>query len=513
MRVRKVAELGALREDRGLAVELDGKKILLVRAGDIVRAFGAECPHAGAPLDAGAVCNGRIVCPWHKAAFRVSDGRLLEPPALDGLPRYPVQVDASGAVLVSAQPIETPQAETTPDARRIVVIGAGAAGTAACAALREFGFGGEVTLIGREPGEPYDRTALSKFVMSGEQAPDEAPSLREEGFFERHRIDRIRAEVVALDAGAKRVELGDGRTLAYDAALVATGGTAKRPDLPGADLRGVYTLRERADAEAILKDVRKGSRAVILGGSFIGLEVASALRKQEVDVAVVTPEALPFVKQFGPRLGAMFRDLHVQNGVAFHAGATAERLEGDGRIERVVLEDGRQLPADLVIAGIGVRPATGFLRGVSLADDGGVPVDETMRAAAGLYAAGDIARFPLPGNGGSTRIEHWRVAQQHARVAGRAIMGGDARYDGVPFFWTYHFGKRFEYIGHAAAWDDVLIEGDLDEHRFVALLVKDGAVAAAVACQRERATAALIERMRATVAIEDVLALIRATGE
>jgi NADPH-dependent 2,4-dienoyl-CoA reductase/sulfur reductase-like enzyme/nitrite reductase/ring-hydroxylating ferredoxin subunit len=476
--MRHVAVIGDLAEGRGKRVEVGGEKILLVRDGDAVRAYAAECPHAGGPLVEGAVCGGRIVCPWHKGAFRVSDGALLEPPPLGALARYPVRVDAGGAVFVSSGkiPPEPPPMQAN-DAPAIVIVGAGAAGTAAAAALRGFGFGGTIALIGREPGPPYDRTSLSKFVVSGEMPPGEVPPLLPPGFFAEQRIERIEAEAVRLDATAKRVHLEDGRSLPYDAALVAVGGAPKRLDVPGADLPGVHVLRDRPHAGAILAGAPQGARAVILGASFIGLEVASALRKRGVEVTVVSPEPVPFGKQFGPRLGAVFKDLHEANGVAFRLGTQASRLEGSGRVEAVVLEDGTRLAADLVVAGVGVRPATGFVEGIELAKDGGIPVDAAMRAAAdALYAAGDVALFPLPGEAEPTRIEHWRVAQQHARVAARNMLGvTQERYAGVPFFWTYHYGKRFDYLGHASEWDDVVVEGDTGTHVFVALLVKEGA--------------------------------------
>jgi len=508
--MRKLARLQDLPEDRGLRVALDDQQILLVRTGDDVQAFQADCPHAGAPLEQGAICQGRLVCPWHKAVFRVSDGALIEPPALAALTRYPVQVSPEGDVLVSAESYGFEYPSPDGDRRTAAIIGAGAAGAAAALALRERGFGGTILLIGQESGPPYDRTALSKFVLAGQMPPDEVPPVLPETELVAHNIRQVFGRVERQDVAGRRVQMADGSAHGYDMALVATGGTPRRPDLPGADLAGVHVLRARDDAAGILAEVRPGARVVILGASFIGLEVASALRAQDVAVAVVSPEEVPFARQFGPEIGGMFRDLHEANGVAWHLPGQAARLEGEGRVRRVVLEDGTVLAADLVILGVGVRPATDFIRGLELSEDGGIPVDAGMRAAEGLYAAGDIARFPLGAT--EVRIEHWRVAQQQARIAAHNMLGGDDRYEGVPFFWTYHYGKRFEYLGHASAWDEVVIEGDLDEQRFVALLVRQGMVAAVVGCERERATALLSEQLRGPLSQDQALRVIRAAG-
>jgi len=507
--MQKVASLSALPVDRGLRVDIGDKKILLVRDGDAVRAYSAVCPHAQGPLEEGAVCNGRIVCPWHKGTFRVSDGALLEPPALDGLARYPVRVEGDD-VFVSPNEIAEPKRKAPSEARLFLIVGAGAAGATAAAALREFGFGGRIVLVGREPGLPFDRTNLSKFVVAGQMQPAEVPLLRPKDFYDEQRIERIQADVRRLDAARREIVLADGRTLSFDAALIATGGVPKPLDIPGADLPGVHMLRSREDASAILADVRRGARAVILGSSFIGLEVASCLREQEVHVSVVSPEAAPFTRQFGERIGRMFRLLHEEHGVEFHAGRQAVRIEGATRMASVALDDGRRLPADFVVIGVGVRPATEFVVGVEREEDGGLPVDASMRVADNLFAAGDIAASPVFG-GKRRRIEHWRVAQQQARVAARNMLGGDAVASGPPFFWTQHYGQNFEYLSQAETWDEEIVTGDLDGRNFVALLLRDKHVAATVACGHERTTAVLAERMRAPLSANEALKIIKST--
>lgn len=521
---RRVAQLSQLRADRAERVDVDGEKILLVRDGDTVHAYSADCPHAGAPLEKGALCNGRIICPWHKGTFDVATGGVIEPPPLAALDRYPVVVSGDDVMVT---PEKIPQTFRNADAREphYVVIGAGAAGAAACAALRECGFGGRITMIGEEPDAPYDRTALSKFVPSGEMAPADVPPLLAPDWLERHDVERVVGRIARLDVPARTIHLESGGELTYDTALLATGSVPKLPSITGVELGGVHVLRSLADAAALVDalgatddasgdanapgDARQ-THVAILGSSFIGLETASALRKRGAQVSVISPEKLPFAKQFGERAGAMFRDLHERNGVAFRFEAKVTSLEGEeGNVHEVMLEGGDHVAADIVLLGTGVAPATGFVEGLPLQKDGGVIVNAGMQAAPGLYAAGDIAAFALREHEEPLRIEHWRVAQQHGRVAAANMCGARQRYGGVPFFWTYHFGKRFEYLGHASEWDEIVTDGDLDSQQFVSLYIKDDKVVAVLACEREAQTARLIDAMERGVSRADALSVIR----
>src|SRR5258706_1774647 len=492
---QKVARFSQLREHHAIRVVVDSENVLLIRDGDTVHAYAADCPHAGGPLEEGAVCNGHIVCPWHKGTFELSTGNLVEPPALMALDRYPVVVDGDH-VLVPPAKLPAPAAAGSNDSRVFAIVGGGAAGAAACAELRAQGFAGRIVLIGTEEAPPYDRTSLSKFVLSGEMKPDEVPPLLPAGFIERERIERIDSPVLQLDVPNRRIRFADGNDLAYDAALLASGSEPKVPPIPGHDLEQVYVLRSLHDAHTIVGATGDATRVVILGSSFIGLEAASALRKRNLAVTVVSPPKVPFARQFGERIVTMLRKLHEDNGVVFRLDSKVSSLEGEGAVREVVLEGGERIPADIVLLGTGVAPATGFVDGIELQKDGGVAVDAGMQVAPGLHAAGDVAAFPLDAGGPLVRIEHWRVAQQHARIAARNMCGASEHYEGVPFFWTYHYGKNFEYLGHAATWDDIVVEGDIDRHAFLALFVKDGKVVAAVACERDSATARLIGVMR-----------------
>lgn len=506
MSLHRVARFADVPEDRGLEVKIGDCKIVLLRAAGELRAFQGECPHAGAPLADGALCHGRLICPWHKAAFRAEDGVLCEPPALDSLKRYPLEVRGD-EVWVDDQPIADPHIPPADDTRTFVIVGAGAAGTACAAALREKGFGGRIKMIDREPDAGYDRTVLSKFVLAGEMSPEETPPLRDEDFYKEQRIERIQGEISSLDAAAKTLHLRDGQTVNYDAAVLATGGEPNPLELPGADLPQVFLLRSKAQAEQIMNAAAPDQRAVIIGDSFIALECASAMRQHGLDVTVLARHAVPFAAQFGDAVGKAIRALHEENGVKFVTEYEAQEITGSGKVEAVLLDNGLRLSADLVVAGVGVHPATEAFASLPREKDQSLRVDDGMRVAEGLWAIGDIATFPLSGQ--PQRIEHWRLAQQHARIAAANMLGGNEHYLDVPFFWTWHFGKNYEYLGHAEQWDEVEFMGEPEQPPFIGLSGKNGIVVAAVACEKERAMAMLAERMKQPLSIEEAWQLIR----
>ncbi len=492
----EAAVLEAIEPGGMTQVEVDGEKILLIRDGDAVHAVGATCPHAGAPLAQGVRNGNRIVCPWHKAAFCIRTGAVLDPPALDALPRYDVRLDGGRILLAKPAPaLASPPA--APDARRFIIVGAGGAGAVAAQTLREAGFTGRVVMLDTVNRVPYDRTVLSKYALSGQKGAEKSP-LQTQDFYREHAIERRTAQVTRIDVQARRIACADGSVLDYDAALLATGGTPVVPSMPGAALGHVYTLRSRSDADAILLQAERSTCAVVLGASFIGMEVAASLRERGLNVTVVGKEAAPFAKQLGEQVGDAFVGLHEQHGVVFRLGSGVASLEGDGQVSGVVLDSGERIAADLVVVGFGVRPATSYADGLDRREDGGIVVDANLCVAPGLYAAGDIASFPHRGDGEPIRVEHWRVAEQHGRVAALNMLGHATRYDAVPFFWTIQYMKRLDYVGHAAEWDSVVLHGDasggdVGKLGFLAYYVKDGRVAAAAGLGRDEDTAALIE--------------------
>jgi NADPH-dependent 2,4-dienoyl-CoA reductase/sulfur reductase-like enzyme/nitrite reductase/ring-hydroxylating ferredoxin subunit len=432
--------------------------VYLVRDGEDVRAFGASCTHYGAPLSDGLLHAGILRCPWHHARFSVSDGGLCGGPALDSLPRFEVEVKDGSAFVgrrLEREQLAAPGSEAD-GPESVVIIGAGAAGIAAAETLRREGYRGPIALVDPDPDAPYDRPNLSKAYLSGE-APEEWLPLRDEEFLATNGIERVLARAVGIDRENRTVELDSGKTLTYGAVLLAPGSSARTLELEGADLPHVHTLRSLEDCRAIIEAAEESDRAVVVGASFIGMEVAAALTARGLDVSVVAPDEVPFARTLGSELGGYLRDVHEEQGVDFHLGRTARRIEENG----VVLDDGTRVGGDLVVLGVGAVPELGLAEAAGLELDDGILVDDRLRSSdPHVYAAGDVARFPDPRSGRPIRIEHWVVAGRQGRTAARNILGHDEPFRDPPFFWTRQFGQSVAYVGHAVEWERTEIEGD-----------------------------------------------------
>ncbi len=475
--------------------------VLLVRLEGRVAAYSAHCPHYGAPLAEGTLEGSRLLCPWHQAVFDLRDGEVLEPPALDCLAAYECG-EADGQIWVDLPADPSPSrrprmASRQPgEDRTIAVVGAGAAGLAAAQELRRVGFTGGLVLIGAEADAPYDRPNLSKAYLAGE-APAEWLPLRPPEFYDEADIERRVAVVESVAVTERALRFGDGSSETYDGLILATGAEPRRLDVPGADLGSVFTLRSLRDAERIAAAADAAQRVVVVGASFIGMEVASSLRERGIEhVTVVAPEEVPFARLLGEVVGRAVLGLHEQHGVSFCLGTTVERFDGDDRVRSVTLADGKRLEADLVVVGVGVTPRTRMVEGADLAEDGGINVDPRLRVADGVYAAGDIARFPDPWTGASVRIEHWRVALQQGQTAARNLLGAERNYRRVPFFWTRQHGTSIGVVGHAARFDAIRVHGRPQEMDFVAYLLSNGRVHAVAAAGRGDRLAAFHEMLQ-----------------
>jgi apoptosis-inducing factor 3 len=485
--------------DGGMLVgHAQGQAVLLSRRGNEVFAIGATCTHYSGPLGEGLLVGDTVRCPWHHACFSLRTGEALRAPALSPVSRW--ATERRGDTVVVTNEMKAPDGATplpgavtaspSGDVKRIVIVGAGVAGNAAGEMLRRRGFAGTITMLGADPATPYDRPNLSKDYLAGTAEESWLP-LHSPSFYKRHDIELLTStRVKSVDVAAKKALLESGDAREFDRLLLATGADPIRLKIPGADQKHVYYLRTLADSEAIIAAAEKGKRAVVVGASFIGLEVAASLRTRELDVTVVAPEAVPLVKVFGGRLGAYVKSLHEQHGVKFRLQKSVSAFGASD----VTLDDGTKIPADIVVVGIGVRPSLDLAKQMGLTVDNGVVVNEYLESSApGIYAAGDIASFPYR-TGERIRVEHFVVAERQGQHAAENMLGARRKFDDIPFFWSAHFGKEIRYVGHASTADDFSVGGDIGkENAIVAYREKGRTVAFAslgrdLAClQAERA--------------------------
>jgi NADPH-dependent 2,4-dienoyl-CoA reductase/sulfur reductase-like enzyme/nitrite reductase/ring-hydroxylating ferredoxin subunit len=497
-----VARITDLQDGDMKEVEVGGLKILLTRLDGTFFAIGGECSHYGGPLAEGVLSGMHVTCPWHQARFHIKTGELASPPALDSMARFETRVEGDKVFVILPEkasgtvPPAMVKRNAEADSRLFVILGGGAAGNAAAQKLRQVAYQGRILLVSRESRVPYDRTTLSKGYLSGDMEAASLP-LRTEAFYREADIELMLGKKVSqVNTASKTIIFDYGESLAYDALLVATGGQPRELDIPGAGLDNVFTLRTPEDADRIMKAATQNPEVVVVGTGFIGMETAAALRKRGLTVTVIGPGAVPFEKTLGPEVGGMIRQIHEEKGVSFRLGRKVTRLEGKGRVTEVVLDNKERLPAGLVLIGIGVRPATDFLQGVPINPDGSVTVDKHLSLADGLYAAGDIARFPDWRTGELIRIEHWQLAELQGFTAALNMTGQQEEFKGVPFFWTEQFDTYLYHVGYADTWDEIVWHGKVQDRTFVAFYVKNGQVQAAAGCGYDHGMAYITELMR-----------------
>ena len=463
-----------IREGTPLLGHVDGEAVVLVRDAGSVYALGATCTHYGGPLAEGRVFGGAIHCPWHHACFELATGRASGP-ALAAIPCWDVALDG-GTIRVGARKEVHAPAVARPQS--VVIVGGGAAGVACAEALRAEGHRGTITIVSAEVSDPVDRPNLSKDYLAG-AAPEEWVFLRTREALAASEITLLDEPVTAVEVGARVVRTAAGRELAWEALLLATGAEPVRLAIDGASLPHVHVLRTLADSRAIAAAGRAGTRAVVIGASFIGLEVAASLRARGAEVTVVAPDAVPLARVLGDEVGAFVRRVHEGKGVAFRLGHKPARITADA----VILDDGSAIPAELVVTGVGVRPRLELATAAGLRVDRGVVVDDELRAGPGVWAAGDIARFPW--DGGLVRIEHWQVAVRQGQAAARSMLGLGGRRD-VPFFWSQHHDVTLGYVGHAERPDRIEVHGSLDARDAHVVYREAGMVRAVVTIGRDQ---------------------------
>ncbi|HEX4346117.1 MAG TPA: FAD-dependent oxidoreductase [Vicinamibacterales bacterium] len=465
---------------RGVAAEsvADGKpfpgrvgddEVMVVRAEGQLFAVGAHCTHYKGPLNEGLVVGRTVRCPWHHAAFSLETGEALRAPALDPILRWRVE-ESNGRIFVHEK-LAAP-ASGRPDVRpsSVVIVGGGAAGLAAADMLRREGYDGPVTMVSADADPPVDRPNLSKDYLAGEAQEDWLPLWPADFYTDRHIELLLGTRVASIDIPGRAILLEDGSRREYGALLLATGAEPVRIPVPGA-ADDLFYLRSFADSRAIIKRAEHARRVVVVGASFIGLEVAASLRARQIDVDVVAPEKLPLERIMGAEIGRFVQSLHESHGVTFHLGETvvsmsepARSITGAAKGGRTVtLSGGGTIEADCIVMGVGVKPAIGLAERAGLAIDRGVSVDEYLESSVpGIFAAGDIARWPDSFTGDRIRVEHWVVAERQGQVAAKNILGGRERYDAIPFFWSQHYDVTIRYSGHAEKWDRVDVSGSLD---------------------------------------------------
>ena len=477
----------SLAEGKTLVGHADGEAVLLARRGHEIFAIGATCTHYSGPLGEGVFEGDTVRCPWHHACFNVRTGTAEHAPALNAVACWNVREDGGKIVVLGKKP--SPGAPggnarlgPAPASKlgRVVIVGAGAAGHAAAEMLRREGFSGELLLLGRDAADPVDRPNLSKDYLAG-TAPEEWIPLRPDEFYAEHRIELLRGKTVErLEASSVVLEGGGERP--FDALLLATGAEPIKLDVPGSGGANVRYLRSLRDSRAIIEKATGARRAVVVGGSFIGLEVAASLRTRNLEVDVVALEAAPLERVFGAEVGAFVKALHEEHGVRFHLQDTVTAIDERG----VTLRSGGRLDADLVVIGVGVRPALDLAQKAGLALDRGILVNEYLETSrAGIYAAGDAARWPDARSGETLRVEHWVVAQRQGQTAARNILGQRVRFDAVPFFWSQHYDVPIAYVGHASSWDRIDVVGSLGEKSAALAYRKQGRTLAVASVYRD----------------------------
>ncbi|XP_017738079.1 PREDICTED: apoptosis-inducing factor 3 isoform X4 [Rhinopithecus bieti] len=467
----KDLENGQMRE-----VELGWGKVLLVKDNGEFHALGHKCPHYGAPLVKGVLSRGRVRCPWHGACFNISTGDLEDFPGLDSLHKFQVKIEKEKVYVRASKQALQLQRRTKVMAKcispsagyssstNVLIVGAGAAGLVCAETLRQEGFSDRIVLCTLDRHLPYDRPKLSKSL----DTQPEQLALRPKEFFRAYGIEVLtEAQVVTVDVRNKKVVFKDGFKLEYSKLLLAPGSSPRTLSCKGKEMENVFTIRTPEDANRVVR-LARGRNVVIVGAGFLGMEVAAYLTEKAHSVSVVELEETPFRRFLGERVGRALMKMFENNRVKFYMQTEVSELRGqEGKLKEVVLKSSKVVRADVCVVGIGAVAATGFLRqsGIGLDSRGFIPVNKMMQTnVPGVFAAGDAVTFPLAWrNNRKVNIPHWQMAHAQGRVAAQNMLAQEAEMSTVPYLWTAMFGKSLRYAGYGEGFDDVIIQGDLEE--------------------------------------------------
>ena len=475
----------------------DDEDVLLVRIDDKFYARTAYCPHYGASLENGVLAGTKVMCPWHHAAFDVPSGELMEPPALHGLTAYRVEIRGEDVVLFPAE-TKVRAVEKKGDKKlqkkdkpAFVIIGGGSAGNAAAQQLRASGFDGHLKIISADTQPPYDRPNLSKDYLKGDMDPSWLP-LNEEQSFQDNQIElMLEKRVTAIDAGKKRIELEDQTVLNYDKLLVASGSRPRKLNVPGKDLKNIFTLRTADDAAEILHQAERAKRIAIVGASFIGMEAAENLSDGKREIHVIAREAVPFEPLFGKEMGELLKERKQDDGIHFHLERKVKEFRGKEKLETVVLDNQETIASDFAILGIGVEPVTEFMPHFNKAADESLLTDRYLQVENDIFAAGDIVTFPYHRSGNFIRVEHWRVAEQLGMIAAQNMLHAKKSVDIIPFFWTQLAGISYRYVGYPDKWDETVVQGNLADNDFVIYYGRNNQINAVLGAGRDKQMAVI----------------------
>jgi apoptosis-inducing factor 3 len=482
----------------------DDRKVLVIKQKGKITAIGGKCSHYGAPLIGGGLGEGRIRCPWHGACFNIETGDIEDFPGLDSLPCYDVKVE-EGLVKVRAKTndllydkrLKKMSKKNPGNSETFVVIGGGPAAQTCVENLRQNGFDGRIVMICKEPCLPYDRVKVSKYF----NLTHDEIALRSQIFYDDNEIEVfLNVEATSLDTSNKEISLSSGNKLKYDKLFIATGARAKHPELPGNDLKNIFTLRNLVDAHKINEQLKPSSHVVILGSSFIAMEAAAYCADKAAKVTVVSRSSMLFNNLFGEAVGDRIVELFKSKNVEFIVNRGIKSFYGKNEnLESVELTNGKTMQADICIVGIGSKLNTEFLldSGLSVNADGSIDSNLYLGTnVSDVFVGGDIANAPVfTNNNELATIGHYSLAQYHGKIAALNMIGIKTELRAVPYFFTFLFGNCFTFTGHGKA-TEVLVEGDLESLKFTAFYFdEDENVVSMSSCQPDKSIAEFAEKL------------------